>query len=44
MQDTSIQNTRNKVAKLYAAGMVVFTAVVGTLTLVVTFVSHLNTQ
>jgi hypothetical protein len=44
MPNPSIQNTKNKLAQLYAAGILAFSAIVGTLTLVVLFVSHLNTN
>ena len=44
MTNTSIENTKNKLAQFYALGILAFTALVGTLTLVVVFVSHLNTN
>lgn len=39
---TPIQHTRNKLAKIYAAGIVAFVAFFGTVTLLARFLEHVN--
>lgn len=42
MSPTPIQKTRNKLAKIYAAGILIFTAITGAITALVKFLAHLN--
>ena len=42
MPATSIQETRNKLTKVYGAGILAFSAVVGFITLFAKFLAHLN--
>lgn len=39
---TRIQHTRNKLAKIYAAGILTFVVFFGTVTLLVRFLAHVN--
>jgi hypothetical protein len=42
MPDTPIQTTRNKLAKVYGIGILVFTAIVGFITLLAGFLARLS--
>jgi t-SNARE complex subunit (syntaxin) len=43
MPETSIRNTRNKLAKVYGLGILAFTVIVGFITLLVKFISSVAT-
>lgn len=42
MPETPIQETRNKLAKVYGVGILIFTGIVGLITVFVGFLAHLN--
>lgn len=42
MPETSVRNTRNKLAKVYGFGILAFTVIVGLMTLVVKFIASVN--
>ena len=42
MPETPIQKTRNKLAKIYGIGILIFTAIVGFVTIFASFLAHLN--
>ena len=42
MPETPIKKTRDKLAKAYGAGILAFTAAVGSITLLARFLAHLN--
>jgi len=43
MPETSVRNTRNKLAKVYGLGILAFTVIVGFITLLVKFISSVAT-
>ncbi len=42
MPETPIQKTRNKLAKFYGGGILVFTAIVGLITVFASFLAHVK--
>jgi hypothetical protein len=42
MAETSTQKTRNKLAKAYGAGILVFSGIVAFITLLYSFLAHVN--
>ena len=42
MPETSIQKTRNKLAKIYGTGILAFTVIVGFITVFAKFLARLN--
>jgi hypothetical protein len=42
MPQTPIQNTRNKIARMYGAGILVFTVIVGSISAVVIFIANVT--
>ena len=42
MPETPIQRSKNKLVKIYGIGLLVFVAIVGTITAVGSFLAHLN--
>ena len=42
MSQTPIQQTKNKLAKIYGVGVLVFTAIVGFFTLFASFLAHVK--
>jgi hypothetical protein len=42
MPETPIKKTRNKLAKIYGVGILAFTAVLGSITVLASFLARLN--
>jgi hypothetical protein len=42
MPESSVRNTRNKLAKVYGLGILAFTVIVGFITLLVKFIANVN--
>ncbi len=42
MPETSVRNTRNKLAKVYGLGILAFTVIVGFITLLAKFIASVN--
>lgn len=42
MPETSVRNTRNKLARIYGMGILAFTFIVGLVTLVAKFLAHVD--
>jgi len=42
MPETSVRNTRNKLAKIYGLGILAFTVIVGFLTLLAKFLANVD--
>jgi t-SNARE complex subunit (syntaxin) len=43
MPESSVRNTRNKLAKVYGLGILAFTVIVGFITLLVKFIANVTT-
>ncbi len=42
MPATRMQNTRNRLAKVYGVGIIAFTVIVGSITALAKFLAHVN--
>jgi hypothetical protein len=42
MPDTPVEMTRNKLARMYGIGILAFSAIVGSVSIVVAFIVHVN--
>ena len=43
MPESSVRNTRNKLAKVYGLGILAFTVIVGFITILVKFIANVTT-